>query len=159
NGLRVCVVCRLAGQNTSIARSNKSAGAGLSLAPILRPSGRHMHRTLLVTLLCGLFLGSPDASPGQALDSPGVAVEEVRFRHADNVLAGSLFRPKLAGPHPAVVLVLGSGAQDRRYGGAGTALGKHFASHGFVCLAWDKPGVGESTGDYNAQTFRDRAEE
>ena len=43
--------------------------------------------------------------------------------------------------------------------GVGTALGKHFARSGFACLAWDKPGVGKSTGDYNAQTIRDRAEE
>ena len=50
-------------------------------------------------------------------------------------------------------------AQDRAYGGAGPALGRHFASNGFACLAWDKPGVGRSTGESNAQTFRDRAEE
>jgi hypothetical protein len=38
-------------------------------------------------------------------------------------------------------------------------VGNHFAQHGFACLAWDKPGVGQSTGDFNAQTFQDRAEE
>ena len=37
--------------------------------------------------------------------------------------------------------------------------GRHFARSGFACLAWDKPGVGRSSGDFNAQTFRDRAEE
>jgi pimeloyl-ACP methyl ester carboxylesterase len=56
-------------------------------------------------------------------------------------------------------MVLGSGASDRTYGGVGPALGRHFARHGFACLAWDKPGVGQSTGDYHAQTFRDRADE
>ena len=30
---------------------------------------------------------------------------------------------------------------------------------GFACIAWDKPGVGKSTGDYNNQTLRDRADE
>jgi pimeloyl-ACP methyl ester carboxylesterase len=88
-----------------------------------------------------------------------VIVEDVHFRHGDDLLAGSLFRPEAPGPHPAVALVLGSGAQDRAYGGTGTALGRHFARHGFACLAWDKPGVGQSTGDYTAQTFRDRADE
>jgi pimeloyl-ACP methyl ester carboxylesterase len=58
-----------------------------------------------------------------------------------------------------VLLVLGSGAKDRAYGGVGTALAKHFARNGFACMAWDKPGVGKSSGDYNAQDFRDRAEE
>jgi alpha-beta hydrolase superfamily lysophospholipase len=56
-------------------------------------------------------------------------------------------------------LVLGSEAQDRTYGGVGPALGRHFACNGFVCLVWDKPGVGKSTGDFNGQTFQDRAQE
>jgi pimeloyl-ACP methyl ester carboxylesterase len=38
-------------------------------------------------------------------------------------------------------------------------LWRRFARHGFACLSWDKPGVGQSTGDHNAQTFRDRADE
>jgi pimeloyl-ACP methyl ester carboxylesterase len=88
-----------------------------------------------------------------------VAVEDIRFTHGEDILAGSLFLPRGGGPRPAVALVLGSGAQDRAYGGAGPALGRHFARNGIVCLAWDKPGVGESTGDFNAQTFPDRAEE
>jgi pimeloyl-ACP methyl ester carboxylesterase len=92
--------------------------------------------------------------PGQE-----VIVEEVQFRHDDNVLVGCLYRPNLPGRRPAVALVFGSGAQDRRYGGAGPALGRHFARHGIVCLAWDRPGVGKSTGDFNAQTFQDRAGE
>jgi pimeloyl-ACP methyl ester carboxylesterase len=89
----------------------------------------------------------------------GVVVEDINFRHGDNLLAGSLYRPGRPGRYPAVALVFGSGAQDRNYGGAGAALGRHFASHGFICLAWDKPGVGKSTGNFNAQTFQDRAEE
>jgi len=114
-------------------------------------------------LLSGLFLmgplggAAPPSTPEPKPQNP--IVEDIHFRHGDNRLAGTLFRPTSPGPHPAVALVLGSGAQDRAYGGAGTALGRHFARHGFVCLAWDKPGVGKSTGDYHAQTFRDRAEE
>jgi alpha-beta hydrolase superfamily lysophospholipase len=56
-------------------------------------------------------------------------------------------------------MILGSDRHDRDYGGVGPALGRHFARAGFACLAWDKPGVGKSTGDYNTQTLRDRAEE
>jgi pimeloyl-ACP methyl ester carboxylesterase len=85
--------------------------------------------------------------------------EEVHFRHADDLLAGTLYRPGLPGPHPAIALVLGSGEHDRNYGGIGPALGRHFARNGFACLVWDKPGVGRSTGDLNTQTFPDRAEE
>jgi pimeloyl-ACP methyl ester carboxylesterase len=110
--------------------------------------------------LCGCggqTAGEP--KPEEHAPDQGVTVEEIQFRHGDNLLAGSLHRPGRPGRFPAVALVLGSGAKDRAYGGAGPALGRHFAGSGFVCLAWDKPGVGQSTGDFNAQTFRDRAEE
>ena len=113
---------------------------------------------LIVVTAGGLQQPAIDASPQKAKDQP-VTVEEVHFRHGSDLLAGTLFLPPKVGPHPAVVLVLGSGAQDRTYGGTGTTLGKHFACHGSACLSWDKPGVGKSTGDYNRQTFHDRAEE
>jgi uncharacterized protein len=101
----------------------------------------------------------PSRSWNRNANRQDLLFEEVQFRQGENLLAGTLFRPQTRGPHPAVALVLGSGAQNRDYGGVGTAVGIHFARHGFMCLAWDKPGVGKSTGDYNAQTFRDRAEE
>jgi len=110
--------------------------------------------------LCGCG-GRTAVEPKPEEHAPGqeMTIEEIRFRHGDNLLAGGLYRPARPGRHPAVALVLGSGARDRAYGGAGPALGRHFARSGFVCLAWDKPGVGRSSGDFNAQTFRDRAEE
>lgn len=88
-----------------------------------------------------------------------VTVEEVSFRHGKDSLSGSLYLPRGKGPHPAVVMVLGSGSQDRNYGGAGSALAGHFARAGFACLAYDKPGCGKSSGDFQGQTFRDRADE
>jgi len=120
-----------------------------------------MHQMLGAMLIfLGLFLVNLlNGASSPACDHQDLVIEEVYFRQGDNVLAGSLFRPRLAGQHPAIILILGSGAQDRAYGGVGTALGMHFARHGFVCLAWDKPGVGKSSGDYQTQTFRDRADE
>jgi putative heme-binding domain-containing protein len=88
-----------------------------------------------------------------------VIAEEVSFRHGTDTLSGSLYRPDGLGPHPAIVMILGSEGHDRDYGGAGRALGQHFARAGIACLTWDKPGVGRSTGNYNNQTFRDRADE
>ena len=92
-------------------------------------------------------------------ERPSIVVEKIHFRHGKNVLVGNLYLPAKPGPHPAIALVLGSAAEDRNYGGVGPALGNHLARLGFACLAWDKPGVGESTGDFNAQTLRDRADE
>lgn len=91
--------------------------------------------------------------------TPAYRTEEVRFRCRDNVLTGSLILPTTPGPHPAIAFILGSGPADRTYYGMAPRLWTHFARRGFACLSWDKPGVGKSTGDYNAQNFPDRAEE
>src|SRR5438309_1173166 len=82
---------------------------------------------------------------------PVCRVEEVFFVSGGNRLAGMLYVPPSNRPHPALAMVLGSGPRDRSYGGAGPALGGHFAAHGYACLVWDKPGVGQSKGDYNLQ--------
>lgn len=88
-----------------------------------------------------------------------IVVEEVSFQDANHTLSGTLYCPRCVGPHPAIVMILGSDRQDRDFGGAGPALGRHFARAGFACLFWDKPGVGRSTGDFNVQSLRDRAQE
>ena len=100
------------------------------------------------------------AHPTQvALPREPVIVEEVNFRNGSDILSGSLYRPGGTGPYPAIVMILGSEGHDRDYGGVGPALGRHFARSGFACLSWDRPGIGRSAGDYNKQTFRDRADE
>jgi pimeloyl-ACP methyl ester carboxylesterase len=85
--------------------------------------------------------------------------QEVQFRCGDNLLAGVLILPAAPGPHPAVAFVYGSNPADRTYSGSGPLLWEHFARHGFACLAWDKPSVGRSTGDFYTHTFQDRADE
>ncbi|HEV3238150.1 MAG TPA: alpha/beta hydrolase [Gemmataceae bacterium] len=128
---------------------NKRAFFALILASFLVVAG-------IVAVVAWPYLA---ANPEKEIDPSIVVTEEVRFKHGKDVLAGTLYMPAQGDPHPAVALVLGSGKQDRNYSGIGPALGNHFAQHGFACLAWDKPGVGQSTGDFNAQTFQDRAEE
>ena len=108
----------------------------------------------LVAVLVGTSAGPPDPAARQ-----GPIVEEVAFPSGKDRLAGVLYRPATPGPWPAVALVMGSGPVDRDYGGAGSAIGRHFARHGVACLAWDRPGVGRSTGDYRGLTFPDRARE
>jgi pimeloyl-ACP methyl ester carboxylesterase len=106
-----------------------------------------------------LWQGGEHRPPAEGEDAKSFRREEVRFRCGDNVLAGVLIMPTTGGPHPAIALVYGSGPADRTYFGTGPRLWEQFARHGFACLAWDKPGVGQSTGDFYAQTFRDRAKE
>jgi pimeloyl-ACP methyl ester carboxylesterase len=78
---------------------------------------------------------------------PVERTEEVHFRCGGNILAGVLVLPEAPGPFPAIGFVLGSGPADRTYYGMAPHLWRHFARRGFACLAWDKPGVGKSTGD------------
>jgi pimeloyl-ACP methyl ester carboxylesterase len=109
-------------------------------------------------LLLPYGLGYQGEEPSAPLPT-SVRTEEVRFRDGENTLAGVLVLPDSPGPHPAVALVAGSGPADRTYYGVAPHLWRHFASRGIVCLAWDKPGTGKSIGDYNDQSFPDRASE
>jgi hypothetical protein len=77
------------------------------------------------------------------------------------VLAGTLTRPKGAGPFPAVVLVTGSGAQNRDEEIFGhkpfLVLADHLTRRGVAVLRYDDRGVGKSTGKFAVATTEDFA--
>lgn len=88
-------------------------------------------------------------------------VEEVRFVNpiSGDTLAGTLTMPTTPGPHRAVVMISGSGAQDRDetimnhrpflvWADALTRLG-------IAVLRYDDRGVGASTGDFSQATTTD----
>jgi pimeloyl-ACP methyl ester carboxylesterase len=80
--------------------------------------------------------------------------EDVRFSNGEIHLAGTLISPTTQGPHPAVILVHASGAEDREH----LLPFAHFlVRHGFAVLGYDKRGVGGSTGDWNKASFDDLA--
>ncbi|MHB9000354.1 MAG: alpha/beta fold hydrolase, partial [Thermoanaerobaculia bacterium] len=67
-------------------------------------------------------------------------------------LAGSVTHPVLPGPHPAVVMLHGSGSAGRN-NPAFADLANVLLMNGFAVLRHDKRGVGNSTGDWrNART-------
>jgi dienelactone hydrolase len=80
--------------------------------------------------------------------------EEVRFPNAGIQLAGTLTTPIGPGPHPAVILVHASGAEDRDYL---MPFARFLIRHGIAVLGYDKRGVGGSTGDWNKASFDDLA--
>jgi len=96
-------------------------------------------------------------------DGEGVAFrrEEVTFSNGEIVLAGELTFPEGEGPHPAVVMISGSGAQDRDSDLGGfrlfAVLADHLAGTGIASLRFDDRGVGGSTGDNLQATLLDRA--
>ena len=95
--------------------------------------------------------------PYQALD--------VRFdSEADGVtLAGTLTLPTGDGPHPAVVLISGSGPQDRDETVFGhkpfLVLSDHLTRQGIAVLRYDDRGVAESSGDISTAVTPDFADD
>lgn len=88
----------------------------------------------------------------------------VEVPKADGVtLAGTLTLPPGDGPHPAVVLVSGSGPQDRDETLAGyrpfLVLADHLGRRGVAVLRLDDRGVGGSTGSTPESTLGDRADD
>jgi pimeloyl-ACP methyl ester carboxylesterase len=90
--------------------------------------------------------------------------EDVTFDNGDITLAGTLSLPEGDGPHPAIVLISGSGPQDRDESLAPAAdikpfklIADYLAREGIAVLRYDDRGVGESTGDFAAATSADFA--
>jgi pimeloyl-ACP methyl ester carboxylesterase len=72
-----------------------------------------------------------------------VSVQDVSFEQADAKLAGTLLNPATKGPHPAIILLHGSGPLTRYKFGP---YPHFFTSLGFAVLIYDKRGTGSSTG-------------
>jgi len=90
--------------------------------------------------------------------------EEVTFASAPGVtMAGTLTIPQGTGPYPAVVLVTGSGAQDRDEELLGhkpfAVLADHLTRRGIAVLCYDDRGVGRSTGRFADATSGDFADD
>ena len=87
--------------------------------------------------------------------------EEVSFENGDIRLAGTLTVPEGTGPFPGVVLITGSGPQDRDEVVAGfpifRVLSDHFTRQGIAVLRYDDRGVGGSSGSVATSTSADFA--
>ena len=74
-------------------------------------------------------------------------------------LAGTITLPPGPGPHPAVVMITGSGAQDRDESLLGhkpfLVIADHLSRHGIAVLRADDRGVGGSTGNVSDATAQD----
>jgi pimeloyl-ACP methyl ester carboxylesterase len=84
---------------------------------------------------------------------------ELNVVSGDATLAGTLHLPDGAGPHPALVMLQGSGAADRDGDGYFTPIRDHLVAHGLAVYSYDKPGCGASTGDWRLRTMHSRARE
>lgn len=89
--------------------------------------------------------------------------EEVTFENlgAGIKLAGTLTLPQKSGTYPAVILITGSGAQDRDEKIAGhkpfLVIADHLTRQGIAVLRFDERGTGASTGVFQTSTTVDFA--
>jgi pimeloyl-ACP methyl ester carboxylesterase len=87
--------------------------------------------------------------------------EDVEFENTDAkiTLSGTLTTPREKGPHAAVVLITGSGPQDRDESllehKPFLVLADHLTKAGIAVLRYDERGMGESTGSFSGATSED----
>ncbi len=96
---------------------------------------------------------------------PFVATD-VTFSHGDITLAGTLTVPHGEGPHPAVILISGSGPQNRDQELQIVPgyrpfkwIAEYLSARGVAVLRYDDRGVGASTGDFASATSADFADD
>jgi len=81
--------------------------------------------------------------------------EEVTFNNGDIKFAGTLTIPKTEGKHPAVVMITGSGPQNRDEELFGfkpfKVIADYLTRNGIAVLRYDDEGVGSSTGESVSQ--------
>lgn len=114
-----------------------------------------------------LALGAAASAPPKRPQSPKppfpYRIEEVTFPSLASgvVLAGTLTIPEGKGPHPALVLVSGSGPQDRDESLLGhkpfAVLADYLGRNGIAVLRFDDRGVAKSTGAFAGATSADFA--
>ncbi len=112
----------------------------------------------------GSFVLSREASepaPLTTAEPPPYREEEVTFNDAGISFAGTLTVPREAGPHPAVVMITGSGPQNRDEELFGfkpfRIIADHLTRNGIAVLRYDDRGVGGSTGSVSLATTEDFA--
>lgn len=134
-----------------------------------QPFRRRAARAGTLTLGLAVLLSACTAMTGYAKrpqepDDRRYKIETVRFAGGTGVtLAGELTMPQAGGPFTAVVLISGSGPQDRNEALAGhkpfLVLSDHLTRAGFAVLRYDDRGFAKSTGSYDTADLYDFADD
>lgn len=105
----------------------------------------------------------PIVRPQEPAEPYPYHTEDVKFKNesAGIELAGTFTRPQKKGKYPVVILITGSGPQDRNEELMGhkpfLVIADHFTRNGIAVLRYDDRGVGESTGKHDNATSADLA--
>ena len=98
--------------------------------------------------ITGIGLQRPNEDEVLATRLP-VEARDISFSSEDATLAGTLLLPTTRGPHPAIILLHGSGQLARFSFGP---YPRFFSSLGFAVLIYDKRATGASTGTFFPRT-------
>jgi uncharacterized protein len=100
-------------------------------------------------------------APSTPPAAPPYRIELLEAKNGDVTLAGTLTRPETSEAVPAVVLITGSGAQNRDEEVFGfkvfATLADHLTRQGIAVYRYDDRGVGQSTGTFATATTEDFA--
>ncbi len=132
----------------------------------MRPRHRHRPLSLLLLLLLPLLplhRLAAAAHPQEPKPPFPYSLEEVHYETNGVKLAGTLTLPSGAGPFPAVLLLTGSGAQNRDEEVFGhkpfLVIADHLTRAGIAVLRMDDRGIGGSTGSVSNSTTADFADD
>jgi dienelactone hydrolase len=147
---------------TSVALAEADGSTSIVILQARPQEAATLREAVLLPALDAFELVGPKPTPDPA--TLGYQVEDVRFAGgSDGVeLAGTLTLPDAPGPHPVIVLMSGSGPQDRNESTRPAARIEPFAliadaltRAGIGVLRYDDRGVAESSGDYASATIAD----
>ncbi|MBZ0295553.1 MAG: alpha/beta fold hydrolase [Anaerolineae bacterium] len=123
-----------------------------------------LHEQVFLPAVNALAPLSAEATTEATAEDLPYTAEDVTFENGDVTLAGTLTLPEGEGPYPAIVLISGSGPQDRDESLEPVASIKPFrliadylTQEGIAVLRYDDRGVARSTGDFSAATSADFA--
>ena len=85
--------------------------------------------------------------------------QQVTFLNGEDSLSGHYFLPDNGKPRAVIIFVHGDGPLEYDAHGYYPLIWKRLLKQGFAVFSWDKPGVGESTGNWLAQSMKQRQQE
>lgn len=121
-----------------------------------------MSRRLIVALVAAIAVLAVAAGALVHLDQVSeyaIQTEPIEFTHDGDTLSGTLALPPGNGLFGLVAFIHGDGPIDADHDGGYLPMWEVLAAAGYASISWDKPGVGDSTGNWEHQSMSDRADE
>jgi pimeloyl-ACP methyl ester carboxylesterase len=115
------------------------------------------NKNLILTIFISLLILSSLKANQNVLNFS--SVEKISFNTHQFQIVGNLYLPKSTAPYALVIWIHGSGPDLRASKFPGTAFINTFLDNGFAYFRYDKPGSGDSKGQFtDSLLFQERAQ-